>query len=62
MSDTETETVQLKATEALLRTGRYAGVKRALLYGTYVVLERDRWGEPTVVRSTVSLEEWELIA
>jgi hypothetical protein len=61
MSDTETETIQLSGAAAYLRSGQRSGVKNAL-YGTYVVLERDRWGEPTVVRSTVSLEEWELIA
>jgi hypothetical protein len=55
----DTDTIRLSGETAFLTTGRHAGMRHAL-FGTYMVLERDRWGSPRIVRSTISLEEWEL--
>jgi hypothetical protein len=55
----DTDTIRLSGETAILATGRHAGMRHAL-FGTYVVLERDQWGEPRIVRHTISLDEWEL--
>lgn len=62
MSKSETtDTIRLHGQPAVLTAGRHAGMRHEL-YGTYVVIERDRWGDPRVVRATNSTEQWELTA
>lgn len=57
----EPETIRLHGAHAVLTSGRHAGMRHEL-YGTYVVIERDRHGDPRIVRHTRSTEEWELTA
>jgi hypothetical protein len=55
----DVDKIRLHGQPAVLIAGPHAGMRHAL-FGTYVVLERDRWGEPRIVRHTISLDEWEL--
>lgn len=59
MSKAETETVRLHGQPAVLTIGRHAGMRHEL-YGTYIVVERDRYGDPRIVRHSRSNEKWEL--
>jgi hypothetical protein len=58
-AETQMQTVRLHGRPAVLTSGPHAGMRHAL-YGTYIVVERDYWGEPRIVRSTHLKDEWEL--